>query len=92
MNILLMIGDFFKVITNLPALINVIQVAVIAVEQTGALGADKKAAVVQAVDNFGKNVLNFDLTPFNGIIGYLIDLVVDVYNLTGFFTHKSTSK
>jgi len=90
MNILFMIGDFFKVIKNLPALINVIQVAVIAVEQTGALGADKKAAVVQAVDNFGKNVLNFDLTSFNGIIGYLIDLVVDVYNLTGFFTHKAS--
>ncbi len=82
--------NLFKVISNLPALINVISSAVIAVEGTGALGADKKTAVITAVDNFAKNVWNLDITPFNGLIGGLIDMIVDIYNITGFFTHKSS--
>ncbi|MGC8585771.1 MAG: hypothetical protein ACP5L4_06655 [Thermoplasmata archaeon] len=83
--------NLFKIISNLPAFINVISTAVIAVEQTGALGADKKAAVISAVDNFAKSTWNLDITGFNGIIGGLIDMIVDLYNIVGFFTHKSAN-
>jgi len=88
-NIWSLASTLFKVVKNLPVLIGAIQSFVLAAEATGKPGEDKRDAVVKAiVENFKKD-FNIDLEPYTGIIGWLIDGSVLIWNLLGMFEHKS---
>ena len=79
---------FFKIVSNLPVLAGAIQTFVLAAEVTGNPGEKKRQAVIDAIiDNFKKD-FNVDLKPYESFLGWLVDGVVNVFNLLGFFKKK----
>lgn len=87
MNLLQIAATFFKVVTNLPVVIGTIKALVLAVEETGVAGEDKKDAVIQALIKTFKDAFDLDLSPYKAWIGWIIDGVVNIFNMTGYFKH-----
>ena len=81
-------GAFFKVVTNLPVLIGAIHALMLTAETTDEDGQKKKEAVVNAIIMNFKNDFNIDLKPYEKVIGWLVDAMVSVFNMLGFFVHK----
>ena len=84
------LGLLISLVVDFPAFYTALLALIKEVEATGADGQQKSAAVIAGIDQFG-TTLGFDLTPFNGVIQALIDMIVAVYNALGIFTHKSTT-
>ena len=81
-------SEFFKVITNLPVIIGTVKALILAVEETGVAGADKKKAVIDSLVKTMKEAFEIDLAPYTAWISWLIDGIVNVFNATGYFKHE----
>lgn len=80
-----------NIINNIDLVLKLIDHAVKVAEQQTASGEQKRKSAITMVMQLAK-ILGVDLTPYEDIIGKMIDTAVFIYNLLGVFTHHNTNK